>query len=57
MHANEPIILRSLYHVNGEIPSQKDSNAELWCFLSWQPKYAVEQTVELSVIWDAMRLM
>ena len=31
--------------------SRREINAELWC----QPEQAVEQTVDLSVIWDAMK--
>ena len=35
--------------VTDGLSSQKDSNAELWCFLWYLP----EQTIESSVIWDA----
>ena len=35
------------------IPSQKASDAELWCFL----RCAAEQTVESRVIWGAMTPM
>ena len=34
------------------IPVTKASDAELWCFLC-EPEQAVEQTVEMLVIWDA----
>ena len=33
------------------------SDAEIWCFLSSTPKQTVEQTVERSVIWDAIALI
>ena len=38
--------------VNGGFPSQKASDAELWCFL-WSEQ-TVEQTTETPVIWDAI---
>ena len=43
--------------VTGGFPSQKASNMELWCFLCCQPEQAVEQTIELRAIWDAMTLI
>ena len=36
--------------------SQRDSDAELRCCLWCQPDHMVEQTVELSLTWDPMRL-
>ena len=38
-------------------PAQKPSNAELWWFLWCKPELAVEQKVDMYVIWDAMRLV
>ena len=35
----------------------KVSDTELWCFLRWEPEQTVKHTVELSVIWDAMKSM
>ena len=39
------------------IPLTKASNMELWCFLCCQPEQAVEQTIDLRAIWDAMALI
>ena len=38
-------------------PSQRTSNSELWLFLCSYPEQAVQQTVKLPVIWDAMTLL
>ena len=38
-------------------PSQRASDAELWCILCSYNEQTVEQTVDLSVIWDAMILI
>ena len=35
----------------------KASDAELWCFLWCAHKYMVDQTINISVIWDAMALI
>ena len=43
--------------VNGGFPSQRTSNEELVFFLCYWSEQAVEQTVWLSVIWDAMTLI
>ena len=40
--------------ITGGFPSQKASNAELWCFIRCSPDYSAEQTVELLVIWDVL---
>ena len=39
------------------IPPHRGSDAELWWCLCWWPKQAVEQNLELLVIWDTMTLM
>ena len=36
------------------IPSTKASNLKFWCFICCQLEQVIEQTVDLSVIWDAM---
>ena len=36
------------------IPLTKASNVELWCFVRYWPEEAVEHTIELLVIWDAV---
>ena len=38
----------------GGFPSQRASDAELWCFLWSAPEQTVEQTTETPVIWDAI---
>ena len=43
--------------VTSGFPSQRASNAELSLFLCWYPGQAVEQTVELQVIWGVTMLM
>ena len=43
--------------VTGGFPSQRSSNADLWCFLGCYPEQAVQQTLDLSVIWDDFTLM
>ena len=32
-------------------PLQRTSNAELWCFVCWMPEQAIEEVVELQVIY------
>ena len=39
------------------IPRTKASDAELWCFLWSAPGLTIEQTIETSVIWDAIALI
>ena len=36
------------------IPLTKASDAELWCFLRSAPEETAEQTMETTVIWDAI---
>ena len=36
------------------IPVTKASDAELWCFLWSPPEQTAEQTIEMSVMWDAI---
>ena len=43
--------------VTGGFPSQRASNAQLWSFLFCKLEQAVEQTMELTVICDAMMLI
>ena len=54
--------------VTGEFPTQKtsdaknvsirkDSDAELWCFLSSAYEQTVEQTIETPVIWGDIALI
>ena len=38
-------------------PSQKASDAELWCFLWTVPERVVEETIETPVIWDAIMVI
>ena len=40
--------------VTGEFPSPKNSDSELWCFLSSAPEWTIEQTIVRVVIWDAI---
>ena len=43
--------------VTGGFPTQRASDAELWC-LPWSaPEQTVEQTIATPVIWDAMALI
>ena len=42
--------------VTGGFPSQKASNADLWCFL-WSAPEMFEQSFETPVIWDAITLI
>ena len=44
----------SLLDFSGNFPSQKASDVELWLFISYQPDYAVSQTVEMLVTWDGV---
>ena len=39
------------------IPLTKANNAELWCLFWSAPDQTVEQTIETSVIWDAIALI
>ena len=39
------------------IPHTKASDVELWCFLWSVPEPVYEQTMEASVIWDAIALI
>ena len=39
------------------IPLTEASGAELWCFLWSAPEQTVEQTIETSMIWDAIALI
>ena len=39
------------------IPLAKASDAELWCFLWAAPEHTFGQTIETSVIWDAVALI
>ena len=36
---------------------KKASDAELWCFLWYAPQQTIQQTMETSVIWDAIALI
>ena len=42
---------------NRWIPLTQASDAELWCFLWSAPEQTVEQTIKMSVIWDAIALI
>ena len=42
---------------HGGFPSQRTSDAELWCFLWSASEQTVEQTIETPVIWDAIVLI
>ena len=39
------------------IPRTKARDAELWCFLWFQPEQTLEQTFETQMIWDAITLI
>ena len=43
--------------VTSGFPPTKASDAELWCFPWSTPEQMVEQTIETSVIWDAITLI
>ena len=43
--------------VTSGLPSQRASDVELQYFLCGQSEWIIKQTVELSVIWDAMTLI
>ena len=59
--------IRNIFRVTGSlwgestghwgIPSDVASDVERWCFLWYEPKQTVEQTLETSVIWDAITLI
>ena len=38
-------------------PSQKASDAELWCLLWSAPEQTIQQTIETPVIWDSIALI
>ena len=38
------------------VPSQKVNHVEIWCYICGWSESAIEQTVELSVIWYAIKL-
>ena len=42
---------------NGGFPSFRATSAELWCSTWLWPEQAVEQTVKLPIIWDALVLI
>ena len=44
-------------HITGGFPSLKTINADVWCLIHCLPEQAIEQTIELLVIYDAMALM
>ena len=46
-----------LYDGNPAVTFTKASDTELWCFLWCSFEQAVEQTVQMPVIWDAMALI
>ena len=48
--------LQVLCEGNPPVSSQKVSDAELWFYLWSAPEQTVEQTIETSVIWDAVAL-
>ena len=35
----------------------KAIDAELWCFICYEPEHTIEQTMETPVIWDAIELI
>ena len=41
--------LLALYEGNSTVSSQQANNEEIWCWY----EQAIEQTIELPVIWDA----
>ena len=43
--------------VTGEFPSQRASNAELWCFRSCEPEHPAEQKVRLLLNWNTVMLI
>ena len=47
-----PLLQESTGH--RRIPLTKASDAELWCSIWFAPEQGVEQTMETSVIWDAI---
>ena len=49
--------MRGIHWLSVDSPPQRVSNMEFWCFLCWRLKRAVEQIVNLPVIWDTMTLM
>ena len=62
--AHDNVIKRIFFHVTGILleesggfPLTNASDEELWCFLWSAPEQTVEQTIEMSVIWDAMALI
>ena len=60
MTSSNENIFRVTGHLCGEfnghwwIPRTKASDAELWCFLWYAPKYTVEWTITRLVIWDTI---
>ena len=49
--------LLTLCEGNQPMTLQRASDADLWCFLRYYPEQTAKQTVNLSMIWDAMTLM
>ena len=51
----------SMFRVTGSLwglpMDSPHSDAELWCFLGCAPEQKTEQTVDISVIWDARALI
>ena len=59
-HGNAFRIIGSLWGTHRWMmgsPSQRVSNAQLWCFLWCWQEQAVKQPLDLPVIWDAVTLM
>ena len=54
-HINGPLCQESTSHQ--WFPSKWVSNAPLWCFICCQTELAVEQRVQLLVIWDVTMIM
>ena len=54
-HQMETFFMLLAHTSDGWIPLTKASDAELWCFIWSAPGQAVEQTIEMLLIWDASR--
>ena len=47
----------SMTAVSDGFPAQRDSNAELWYCICYQPGGVFERTIKCPLKWDALRLM
>ena len=49
--------VRGIHQSWVESPHEEPTNVELWFLLWWMPEQSVQQTMELTMIWDTMMLL